>query len=125
LVITNLAEGGVDLWAFIAATDLTDPTHSGAKCPVSNVLEAENALDFRCKIGTFEDDLWEDMTNKVNTAGCTPELCYNAKHLLSGMTPYSIIGNLKSAECQFKLTLPEHCTGSFTDGKIQVIVKAV
>jgi len=125
LVITNLAEGGVDLWAFIAATDLTDPTHSGAKCPVSNVLEAEDALDFRCKIGTFEDDDWASITNKVNTDACHTNKCYNARHLLWGLRDYSIIGNLKSAECQFKLTLPDHCTGSFTDGKLQVIVKAV
>ncbi len=135
LVVTNLAEGGVDLWAFIAATDFTDPTHSGARCPVSNVMEAENALDFRCKIGTFEDDEWDDMTNKVNTASCGPGSCYNALPLLYGYgettnsnlgaSMPSIIGNLKSAECQFRLTVPDECTGTFTEGKLQVIVKAV
>ncbi len=127
LVVTNLAEGGVDLWAFIAATDFTDPTHSGARCPVSNVMEAENALDFRCKIGTFEDDEWDDMTNKVNTASCSPDMCFNALPLLEGhmMEQQSIIGNLKSAECQFKLTIPDQCTGTFTEGQLQVIVKAV
>jgi hypothetical protein len=134
LVVTNLAEGGVDLWAFIAATDLTDPTHSGAKCPWSNVLDVEGlyfkdvqyGMQYRCKIGTFEDDEWEWITNKVNTDGCSPSMCYNAKHLLAGYAPASIIGNLKSAECQFRLTLPLDCTVSeFTEGKIQVIVKAV
>jgi len=128
LVVTNLAEGGVDLWAFIAATDLTDPDHSGARCPVSNVMEAETALDYRCKIGTFEQDTWTDMSNKVNTAACSATSCYAAKPLLAGGVlnmKQSIIGNLQSAECQFRLTIPTECTGSFTQGKLQVIVKAV
>jgi hypothetical protein len=67
LVVTNMAEGGVDLWAFIAADDLTDPSHSGALCPVSNVLDVETSMEYRCKIGTFEDDTWHHMTNKDNT----------------------------------------------------------
>jgi hypothetical protein len=68
------------------------------------------------------------MTNKKNTIGCCQGQCYNAQPLLTpGDTgaPASIISNLKSAECQFRLTLPDQCTGSFTEGKLQVIVKAV
>lgn len=129
LVITNLAEGGVDLWAFIGATDFTDSSSSGAMCPTSNVLEAETALDFRCKIGTFEDDNWHDMTNKINTQGCSPIKCYNLTPLLgtnglNGMR-YSLLYNGKSAECQFKLTLPTQCTGTFDQGMLQVVVKSI
>jgi hypothetical protein len=126
LVVTNLAEGGVDLWAFIAADDLTDPTHSGALCPVSNVLDVETNMEYRCKIGTFEDDCWHSMTNKDNTLGCSPMVCYYAQRLVwSNVMPFSIIGNLKSAECQFRLHYPVPCIGSFTQGLIHIIVKAV
>jgi hypothetical protein len=70
LMITNLAEGGVDLWAFMAADDLTDPSHSGAKCPISNVLDTDTQMEFRCKIGTFEDDNWDYITNKDTSDSC-------------------------------------------------------
>jgi hypothetical protein len=126
LVVTNLAEGGVDLWAFIAADDLTDPTHSGALCPISNVLDVETNMQYRCKIGTFEDDTWHSMTNKDNTLGCSPDVCYYAQRLVwSNVMPFSIIGNLKSAECQFKLHYPVPCIGTFSMGSIHIIVKAV
>jgi hypothetical protein len=64
-----LAEGGVDLWAFIAADDLTDIT-GVAKCPVSNVLDTDTQMEFRCKIGTFEDDNWDLITNKDTSDSC-------------------------------------------------------
>jgi hypothetical protein len=136
LVVTNLAQGGVDLWAFIAADDLTDPTHSGALCPFSNVLDVEgiwvgnvhyNGMQYRCKIGTFEDDTWRQMLNKDNTQPCGSSVCYMAQRLVWSTTPmpFSIIGNLKSAECQFKLQYPVPCIGSFSQGNIHIIVKAV
>jgi len=131
LVVTNLAEGGVDLWTFIAATDLTDPAHSGALCPVSNVLDVDLAcgktdcihnMDFRCKIGTNEFDAWRGITNKDNTAVCSPIVCYNALPLIP---PFTIIKNGGTAECQFRLHYPVPCIGSFTDGLIHIIVKAL
>jgi len=135
LVVTNLAEGGVDLWTFIAATDLTDPTHSGAKCPISNVLDidgiipqtSDTNMQFRCKIGTTEDDTWRNMANKVNTASCGVDSCVNANPLLPGATAprYSIVGNMQSAECQFRLHYPVPCIGSFTEGLVHIIVRAV
>jgi hypothetical protein len=158
LVVTNLAEGGVDLWTFIAATDLTDPSHSGALCPESNVLNVdhecaafqacekahpndisgcadslgENAaqcihnMDFRCKIGTQENDQWTGITNKNNVAGCNWDSCYDAKPLLPDFVdPLSIIKNQGTAECQFRLTYPVPCIGNFSDGMIQIIVKSV
>jgi len=137
LVVTNLADGGVDLWAFIAATDLTDPGHTGALCPFSNVLDVDavdktddggHLMDYRCKIGTCEEDHWLVMENKDNTDGCKPSECFNAQPLVDhcdGAPAVSIIGNGKSAECQFKLTYPVPCIGSFTDGLIHIIVKAL
>jgi len=135
LVVTNLAEGGVDLWTFIAATDLTDPSHSGALCPESNVLNVDQScgasdckhnMDFRCKIGTQENDQWTGIENKNNVAGCDQAGCFGALPLLTNYpNPLSIIGNGKSAECQFRLHYPVPCIGNFSDGLIQIIVKAV
>jgi len=130
LMVTNLAEGGVDLWAFIAADDLTDPTHSGAKCPVSNVLDVDgygewDGMDYRCKIGTMEDDTWRDITNKDNTDTCTRRSCVNANPLVMGSGQTSVIYNMKTAECQFKLQYPVPCIGDFSQGLIHIIVRAV
>jgi len=125
LVVTNNAAGGVDLWAFIAADDLTDPSNSGALCPVSNVLDVDKKMEYRCKIGTFENDPWHLITNKDNTMQCGIGSCYNAQPLTPDIFKYSIIGNLKSAECQFRLTYPVPCIGNFSQGLIHIIVKAL
>jgi hypothetical protein len=128
LVVTNLSEGGVDLWVFIAATDLTDPHSFAAKCPVSNVLDVDvpgpmAGMEYRCKIGNQFDNNWNDITNKVNTAGCTASSCYNARPIIT--QAYPILFNQHSAECQFRLTYPVPCVGNFSQGKIIVIVKAL
>jgi len=125
LIVTNLAEGGVDLWAFIAADDLTDPTHSGAMCPISNVLDVDTQMEFRCKIGTLEDDGWNRITNKDTSQNCDCKGCLGALPLLYGFQPVSIIKNEASAECQFRLTYPVPCIGDFTEGAYHVIVRAV
>jgi hypothetical protein len=126
LILTNLAEGGVDLWAFIAADDLTDPSHSGAMCPVSNVLDTETYMEFRCKIGTQEDDYWDHITNKDTSKPCVDCTgCLGALPLLQGVPVASIIKNQGSAECQFRLTYPVPCIGDFTEGAFHVIVRAL
>jgi hypothetical protein len=131
LMITNLAEGGVDLWAFIAADDLTDPSHSGALCPISNVLDTETYMEFRCKIGTMEDDDWNYITNKDTSKGCgwlsEHVECLGARSLLFGSTwtDQTIIKNQASAECQFRLTYPVPCIGDFTEGAYHVIVRVL
>jgi len=132
LVISNLAEGGVDLWAFIAADDLTDPTHSGAKCPISNVLDVDGegqytGMEYRCKIGTFEDDNWHNIPNKDTSTSCNRYKCLGAESLIETgfLDDYSIIKNRASAECQFRLTYPVPCIGMFTEGNFHIIVRAV
>ena len=134
LVITNLAEGGVDLLIFIAADDLTDPTHFAAKCPVSNVLDVEENMEYNCKIGTMKDEDWNGIENKDTKEGChcvvsldpTEHLdghCYGATPLLEEYLP--ILMNQHEAECQFRLTYPIPCVGSFTEGLIHIIVRAI
>ena len=141
LVITNLAEGGVDLLVFIAADDLTDPTHFGAKCPVSNVLDVDvpginQGMEYNCKIGTLKDNEWNDIHNKNTKLECNGEVvldpnwyfgddsvCYGATALLTEHLP--ILMNIHEAECQFRLTYPIPCIGSFTEGLIHIIVRAI
>ena len=132
LVVTNLAEGGVDLWAFIAADDLTDPTHSGAKCPISNVLDVNgdgeyDGMEYRCKIGTFEDDNWHNIPNKDTSEECNRFKCLGAESLIETgpLDNYSIIKNKATAECQFRLTYPVPCIGSFIEGNFHIIVRAL
>jgi hypothetical protein len=147
LVITNLAEGNVDLLVFIAADDLTDPTHTAAKCCWSNVLDVEgitcsngetyNGMDYRCKIGTLMDNEWNDMTNKNTKEDCNgvvdldpndgafgdSEVCYGAKGVLTEHLP--VLMNMHKAECSFRLQYPVPCVGSFTEGLIHIIVRAL
>ncbi len=135
LLVTNLAEGGVDLAAYIAASDLTDPSHFAAKCPVSNVLDVETAgtllapqgLDYRCKVGTNADNNYQNIRNKDNSAGCSKTECAGATPLLAEApnTAPTILYNMHTAECQFRLTYPVPCVGSFTEGSIYIIVRAI
>ncbi len=136
LVVMNLAEGGVDLLVFIAADDLIDPTHTASKCPVSNVLDVENTMEYNCKIGTLKDNEWYYITNINTKEGCNGEVtldpnwsfsdepvCYGAKPLLVEYLP--ILINQHEAECQFRLTYPVPCIGSFTDGLIHIILRTI
>lgn len=126
LVVTNMAEGAVDLFAWIAADDLTDPAHSGAKCPVSNVLDVDQYMEYRGKIGTTFGD-WTQIHNKDNSRGVVGHTLMGATPLAEGGTwPYSgILHNMHSGEVAFRLTYPVPCIGSFTEGMIHVIVRAI
>jgi hypothetical protein len=126
LVVTNLAEGAVDLFAWIAADDLTDPDHSGAKCPVSNVLDVDKQMQYRGKIGTTFGE-WTQMHNKDNSAGCSSTSCFAATPLAAGggMPFAGILHNMHSGEVAFRLTYPVPCIGSFTEGMLHVIVRAI
>src|SRR3989338_318275 len=133
LLVTNLAEGGVDLAAYIAASDLTDPTHFAAKCPVSNVLDVETAgtlvapqgMDYRCKVGTDAEKNFNDKTNKNNAAGCTSASCAGAMPLIRETAAPTRLLNQHTAECQFRLTYPVPCVGSFTEGSVYILVRAI
>jgi hypothetical protein len=135
LVITNLAEGAVDLRAWIGASDLTDPEHSGALCPYSNVLDTDAftkgkdwGMEYRGKSGTYYGE-WNDITNKDPSCGCGFEAgskCIGLQDIVwGGDTDTQIIMNMHSDEVEFRLTYPIPCIGSFTQGQIYVIVRAV
>ncbi|MDI6826205.1 MAG: hypothetical protein QMD36_03365 [Candidatus Aenigmarchaeota archaeon] len=129
LEITNLAEGGVLLWLWISADDLTDPTNSGAICPDSNVLDVDQYMEYKGQIGTFIGP-WSYITNPSAIDGCEipPATCEGAQPLLGpGTDPLTnILGNMLTAEVQFRLEYPIPCTpGTFTQGLIHIIVRAV
>jgi hypothetical protein len=147
LVITNLAEGAVDLRTWIGASDFTDPAHSGALCPISNVLDTDAmyrsggnldwGLEYRGKKGTYLGD-WHPSSNKDPADGCTFEAGVDHSGALTGNTCHGlqdvvwggetwvqVLENMHSEEVEFRLTYPVPCIGDFTDGSIYVIVKAV
>jgi len=126
LFVENDAEGGVDLYAWIAATDLVD-TSGAAKCPLSNVLESEN-MEYRCKIGTLFNDPWTELTNPDDSMSCLfAQRCQNAKPLLpsDGLPSLSFILNGHTAECWFRITYPVPCVGTFDEGQVLLYVRAV
>jgi hypothetical protein len=136
LKVANLAEGAVDLLVFIAADDLTDPSHTAAKCPISNVLDVEKYMEYRCKIGTMADNEWNTITNKDTKLECDEtfaldptdefgdeQICYGAKSVVTEYLP--MLMNQHEAECAFRLTYPVPCVGSFSEGLLHIIVRTI
>jgi hypothetical protein len=76
---------GVDIAVWLAGTDLTSSILP-AKCPESNVLEADN-IEFRCKIGSIFNNPWHYVPNPNDKEDCEPvetqekgkPLCFDAK----------------------------------------------
>ncbi|MEM3702785.1 MAG: hypothetical protein QXZ69_02900, partial [Candidatus Micrarchaeia archaeon] len=69
--VKNTAEGGVNLFTFIAGTDLFDTT-GAAKCPTSNVLEIEKYMWYRAWSGTSWQSWqgWTNMSKYNQNDGC-------------------------------------------------------
>ena len=138
LLVTNDAEGGVNLWVFIAATDFTDP-EGPSKCPTTNVLSVDN-LCYRAQSGTFGSGQWYAMYRYDEDASCNalPGICYaeSPKHPVctdagtngvpADLVPESnILTNGGTMEIEFKLHYPMPCIGNFEDGRIYVFGKAI
>jgi hypothetical protein len=124
LKIKNEAEGGVDLYVWIAGSDLISP-EVPAKCPISNVLESDN-IEYRCKIGTMFNNPWHDLENPNDKLDCTKEACQAATRLLPDWDPVlNVLGNQHTAECWFRLNWPVPCIGEFTDGMIYIYARAI
>jgi hypothetical protein len=51
LKVRNVGEGGVNMWMFLAGTDLFDPS-GASKCPITNVLAIEDYMWYRGWSGT-------------------------------------------------------------------------
>ena len=156
LQIKNIAEGGVNLWMWIAGTDLTDP--SGASlCPDSNVLElyragttddentnngyvsdysTDTGMAFRGWTGTMMGP-WTWMSNYDDNAVCNNVVpntatgtCYGGKPVpknteLNQGALGNLLTNQGTLEIEFKIHYPVPCIGTFSDGTIYIIGKAV
>ena len=125
LVVTNMAEGGVLLYAWLAGTDLVAP--DGGKCPVSNVLDVDEYMEYRCKIGSLFSNAWNYVDNPDDTRDCDyGKDCQGADPLLQdGLQDWSFLTVGSWAECWFRLLIPTPCIGTFDQGTIEIFARAV
>jgi len=143
--IRNIGLGGVNLWIYLAGTDLYGI--GAAKCPSTNKIDIENMF-FRAWSGTqqtpsenpwgnSEFDGWVPMGEYDEDAPCdaacwfntqehTPYVtCYGGKPI-PGWTPTdNILTNGGLMEVEFKLQYPTPCIGTFSSGQIFVFGKAI
>ena len=94
LVVKNTADGGVNLWTFIAGTDLFDTT-GAAKCPTSNVLEIEKYMFYRAWSGTQWQSWqgWFNMSKYNQNDGCKVGGIYDRSYPLGDYftgTPWTL-----------------------------------
>jgi hypothetical protein len=133
LIVQNTAEGGVNMWTYLAGTDLYDP-RGVAKCPTTNRLDITN-MQYRGYTGTqwTSWEGWMPMTKFNQNGDCSLEdqRCYGGSPVpyddnapLSQYTQ-NILTNQGKLEVEFKLTYPMPCVGTFTEGSIMVFGKAI
>lgn len=116
--------GGVDVVLWLAGEDLTS-SEGPAKCPHSNILDVEEYMEYRCKIGTMMNNPWNPVPNPNDKLPCNIESCQGATPLLPNLPLPSILGSGKTAECWFRLTYPTPCIGLFDQGQILIYARAL
>lgn len=140
--IMNVGEGGVNLWMYIAGTNLYG-TDGAAKCPWSNVLEIEN-MWFRGWSGTLDPsdigicrredldfDCWRWMPEYDENDGCDMACdsykprCYGGKTLPGRHPMDNVLTNGGLMEVEFKILYPVPCVGTFSNGEILIFGKAI
>lgn len=139
LQVRNIAEGGVNMWVYIAGTDLYDP-NGASKCPFTNKIDIENYMKYRGWSGTQwqGEEGWRQMSEYNQNALCAIDFsqntCYGGSpltfvgngNLVSSPGPWdNVLTNGGLAEVEFKLTYPIPCVGTFTNGQILVFGKAI
>jgi len=139
LQVRNTAEGGVNMWMYIAGTDLYDPS-GASKCPDTNKIDIEEYMKYRGWSGSQwqGDEGWNQMTeydqNDLCEISWTDNECYGGSPLtfveegddFSSPIPLdNVLTNGGLAEVEFKLTYPMPCVGTFTNGQILVFGKAI
>ena len=139
LKVKNTAEGGVNMWMYLAGTDLTDPS-GASKCPTTNLLSIKQ-MEYRGWSGTqwHSNEGWQVMGKYDQNANCavigtgtllTEMKCYGGKPVpydTNALEPQlsHLLTNQGNLEVEFKLTYPTPCVGSFTQGSLLVFGKAV
>jgi len=125
LIVTNEAEGGVLLYAWLAGTDLVSST-SPAKCPDSEILDVDTYMEYRCKIGSLFSNEWNYVDNPDDTRDCDfAKDCQGADPLLTDFKELSLLTVGSWAECWFRLFIPTPCIGTFDQGQILIYARAV
>jgi hypothetical protein len=121
LVLTNT--GVVDLWPYIAATDFYDSTGM-AKCPFSNYLSA-NQFEYNAVQGSWSSG-WRVMPQYSPNLGCTSttEDCRGGCRITTGC-PIDVLSPNHAIEIALKIVWPTPCIGTFNNGSIYTIVRAV
>jgi hypothetical protein len=142
LLLENAAEGGVDIAVWLGGTDLTSPDMA-AKCPWSNVLDVEgvddwDGMQFRCNLdnGLYIEQCWQQIKNKNIKLDCDEvwegsDVCeFSHEAMCLGLNPLfhgipNVLENGHEADCMFKLQYPVPCIGSFTDGNLIILMRAI
>lgn len=138
LLIENSAEAGsgVLLSMSISGSDFYDPSSSGAKCPVSNVLNLENFAyyasngAYHTSPGSYRANLIGQQGNdegyfwipyEVSDPDAREQIIEGVGEINLGGRTYQA-GNVLSPGAEialnFRLHLPEPCNGDFSDGAI-------
>jgi len=123
LKVKNTAEGGVNLWMFLAGSDLYDP-NTESKCPMTNKIDVEDWMLFRGWSGTVIGD-WTQMSELDQNEDCDLSSCYNANPLPKNSPGGNVLTNQGNLEVEFKLEYPVPCIGSFSEGSIFVLAKTI
>jgi len=138
LQVQNTAEGGVNMWMYLAGTGLFDPI-GASKCPITNVLAIEDYMWYRGWTGTqwTSWEGWEKMGKYDQNEDCVVELsgpghCYGGKPVPYPNTidqlpdPFEyVLTNQGKLEVEFKLQYPIPCVGSFSQGSLLIFGKAI
>jgi len=126
IMIKNTAQGGVNMWMYIAATNLYDPT-GASKCPVSNVLKLEKNMFYRGWSGTQwqSGEGWTQLNAYNQNDGCGMYgTCYGGTPVPDIPPMCNILTNQGTLEIELKLHYPKPCVGSFSQGTIYIFGKA-
>jgi hypothetical protein len=121
--------GGTDLYGDVAA-----------RCPISNVLDVDKWMNFRCTLndGIYIDEEWRPVKNKdiTDVLGCwmyagMDGTCFGLLPLFQADIPVqptlraNILFPQDKADCEFQLTYPVPCVGTFTEGNLIVLMRAI
>jgi Mg-chelatase subunit ChlD len=121
IIVKNLGDGGLNLWMYIAGTDLYGI--GAAKCPKTNKIDIENWMQFRGWTGTISGN-WTYMSEYDENDGCKLfGTCYGGLPVPENAT--NVLTNNDILEVEFKLEYPMPCIGKFDDGSIIIIGKPI
>lgn len=124
IIVKNIAEGGVNLWTYLAGTDMYDPS-GASKCPDTNKIDIERYMWFRGWSGTISGH-WTQMSEYDQNKPCFLfDGCYGGRPVPGAAPLNNVLTNMGTMEVEFKLEYPVPCVGSFSQGSIFIFGKAI